>query len=70
MTGLVRDGAGVAVEMHVVYGSAAPAFVAASQTTDLLEMGSRGLGGVASLLLGSVVTEAIRDSAGPGIVVR
>jgi nucleotide-binding universal stress UspA family protein len=70
VTRLVGDGAGVAVEAHVVYGSAAPALIAASRTTDVLVVGSRGLGGVASLLLGSVAAEAIRDSAGPVIVVR
>lgn len=67
---VVGDDAGIPVEVHVVYGSAAAALTAVSRTIDVLVVGSRGLGGVASLLLGSVAAEVIRDSAGPVIVVR
>jgi nucleotide-binding universal stress UspA family protein len=67
---LVGDSPGVAVEVHVVYGPAAKALIAASQTTDVLVVGSRGLGGFASLVLGSVADQCIRHSAGPVIVVR
>ena len=70
VTRLVGDGAGVAFEVHVVYASDASALIAASKNTDVLVVDSRGLGGVASLLLGSVAAEVIRDSAGPVIVVR
>jgi nucleotide-binding universal stress UspA family protein len=67
---LVGDGSDVAVEVHVLHGSAAPALVAVSETADVLVVGSRGLGGLASVLLGSVAARVIRDSARPVIVVR
>ena len=67
---VVGDEPDVPVEVHVVYASAASALIAASKHTDVLVVGSRGLGGVAGLLLGSVAAAVIRDSAGPVIVVR
>jgi nucleotide-binding universal stress UspA family protein len=67
---LIGESADVSIEVHVVHGSAAKALIAVSKTTDVLVVGSRGLGSVASLLLGSVALQVIQHSAGPVIVVR
>lgn len=61
---------GVPVEVHVVHGPAAEALIEASHTADVLVVGSRGLGGFGSLVLGSVADKCIRHGAGPVIVVR
>jgi nucleotide-binding universal stress UspA family protein len=60
----------VPVEIHCVHSHAAQALIVASETADVLVIASRGLGGIRSLLLGSVAEECIRHAAGPVIVVR
>lgn len=67
---LVRDFPDLPWEVHVVHGSATSALVAASRTSDVIVVGSHGPGGVASLLLGSVAAQVIRESVEPVIVVR
>ena len=67
---VLRDLPDLHVKVHVVHGSAAHALIAASRSSDVLVVGSRGLGGVAGLLLGSVAAKVIHESAGPVIVVR
>lgn len=67
---LLGDDPGVPVEIHCVHSQAAQALIVASQTADVLVIGSRGLGGFRALLLGSVAEQCIRHAAGPVIVVR
>jgi nucleotide-binding universal stress UspA family protein len=60
----------VVMEAHVVHGPAANALVTLLETADVLVIGSRGLGSVASVLLGSVAAHVIREATGPVVVVR
>ena len=57
------------VSVAAVSGQAAPALIAASQDADLLVVGSRGAGGFASLLLGSVSIQVVQHSACPVVVI-
>ncbi len=67
---LVGPDPGVPVDIHCVHSPAAPALITASETADVVVVGSRGLGGFRSLVLGSVAEQCIRHCAGPVIVVR
>lgn len=49
---------------------AASALLAASEGADLLVVGSRGLGGVKALTLGSVSSECVRRARCPVVVIR
>ncbi len=60
----------VPVEVHAVHAHAAQALICASETADLLVVGTRGLGGFKSLLLGSVAEQCIRHAATSVLVVR
>jgi len=61
---------GTAVEVHVVHGAPAEQLVEASQTCDLVVVGSRGRGGFASLVLGSVAMQCVAHAGCPVTVVR
>jgi nucleotide-binding universal stress UspA family protein len=67
---LLEGHPGVKAERRVVQGSARAALVDASKTASLLVIGSRGLGGFAGLLLGSISRSVTRESACPVIVTR
>jgi nucleotide-binding universal stress UspA family protein len=62
--------ASVPVEVHAVHANAAKALICASETAELLVVGTRGLGGFKSLVLGSVAEQCIRHAASSVLVVR
>jgi len=59
----------VEVEGELVEGRAAPALIEAARDADLLVVGSRGRGGFAGLLLGSVSAQCAHHSPCPLVVV-
>jgi nucleotide-binding universal stress UspA family protein len=65
-----RPGDDVALHAHVREGNPADVLVQESKGADLLVVGSRGRGGFASLLLGSVSTAVTHHAACPVVVVR
>ena len=74
MTRLHRDragaSAGVTTHAHVREGNPADVLVQESKDAELLVVGSRGRGGFASLLLGSVSTAVTHHASCPVVVVR
>lgn len=66
------DAAGIVYTPHITVGSAGEtiADVAADIGADEIVMGTRGLGGLAGLLLGSVATEVIRLAKVPVTLVK
>ncbi|KRE78672.1 universal stress protein [Arthrobacter sp. Soil763] len=64
------DGAGVPVTGGVVEGHPAHALLRAAEDADLLVVGSRGHGGFADMLLGSVSSHAVHHARCPVLVVR
>jgi nucleotide-binding universal stress UspA family protein len=68
LRGVVADG--VAIERRVDQGAAAPALIEESRDADLLVVGSRGHGGFAQLLLGSVSQQCAQHAFCPVVIVR
>lgn len=60
------------LEVHYqpVHGSPAKALIRASEKADLLVVGTRGLGGFAGLILGSVADQCVKYSHCPVLVAR
>jgi len=67
---ILGDPEDVKLHVHTVYASAARALIFASESADVVVVGSRGLGGFTSLLLGSVADQCTRHCVSPVIVVR
>ena len=61
---------GVAIERRVDQGTAAAVLVEESRGADLLVVGSRGHGGFAQLLLGSVSQQCAQHAACPVVIIR
>lgn len=69
VTALVGESA-VEVHAHVVYSPSAQSLIHASRSADVVVVGSRGRGGFATLVLGSVAEQVVRHAACPVIVTR
>ncbi len=61
---------GLEIERQVIEGSASEVLVNAASENDLLVVGSRGHGGFASLLLGSVSQQCAHHAPCPVVIVR
>jgi nucleotide-binding universal stress UspA family protein len=66
----IPDAGEVTVERRAVEGAPGAVLVEASQEADLLVVGSRGHGGFAGLLLGSVSQQCAQHAACPVVIVR
>jgi nucleotide-binding universal stress UspA family protein len=66
----IPDPDGVEMEQRVVEGTAGAVLVDESSRADLLVVGSRGHGGFAQLLLGSVSQQCAHHAACPVVIVR
>jgi nucleotide-binding universal stress UspA family protein len=66
----IPDEGGVKVERRVVEGAPGAVLVNESRDADLLVVGSRGHGGFARLLLGSVSQQCAHHSECPVVIVR
>jgi nucleotide-binding universal stress UspA family protein len=64
------DRNGLTIDRRVDQGSAAAVLVEESQGADLLVVGSRGHGGFAQLLLGSVSQQCAQHASCPVVIVR
>jgi len=64
------EAAGVDIERAVVEGAPAPTLIEAARGSDLLVVGSRGHGGFAGLLLGSVSQQCSHHAPCPIVIVR
>jgi nucleotide-binding universal stress UspA family protein len=66
----IPDPGDVDIECSVVEGAPAAVLVEASRAADLLVVGSRGHGGFAQLLLGSVSQQCAHHAQCPVVIVR
>lgn len=70
IAGALADHPDVRSETRVVAGHPAPALVLASESAELIVVGSRGRGGFAGLLLGSVSQNVLHHAYCPVAIVR
>jgi nucleotide-binding universal stress UspA family protein len=61
---------GIDIERSIVEGAAARVLIQEAENAELLVVGSRGRGGFAALLLGSVSEQCARHAACPVVIVR
>ncbi len=66
----VGDAKPASVTVRAVSGLAARELIDASRDADLVVVASRGAGGFASLLMGSVSSQVVNHAASPVVVVR
>jgi nucleotide-binding universal stress UspA family protein len=68
----LAQASGVAVHAKIAVGELAPCIVryAREQRCDLIVMGTRGMGSVANMLLGSVATKVIHLAECPVLLVK
>ncbi len=64
------DSPAIELERRIAYGHPSQVLIEQSQDADLLVVGSRGHGGFAGMLLGSVSTHCVTHAACPVTVVR
>ena len=64
LTGLAGE-----ADLRIVQGPAAPALIGAAKDATLLVVGSRGRGGFAGLLLGSVSQQVAHESTVPVVII-
>lgn len=67
---LLAETKGTTVQMHAAHAPAAKALIEASKGADLVVVGTRGRGGFAGLVLGSVAEQVVRHAYCPVTVVR
>jgi nucleotide-binding universal stress UspA family protein len=67
---VAREAEGVKIERRDVQGAPASVLLKESRDADLLVVGSRGLGGFAQLLLGSVSQQCAHHAECPVVIVR
>jgi len=60
----------VTIDPEIVYGPPASVLIDASKAADLLVVGTRGHGGFAGMLLGSVSMHCVHHAACPVVIVR
>jgi nucleotide-binding universal stress UspA family protein len=70
LAGVAGEAGDVEIERRVVQGAAAEVLVKAAAPGDLLVVGSRGHGGFAGLLLGSVSQQCVHHAACPVVIVH
>jgi nucleotide-binding universal stress UspA family protein len=70
ITEVAGDSCPVTVEQRVIEGAPAQVLLSAARGADLLVVGSRGHGGVAGALLGSVSQYCVHHAPCPVVVIR
>lgn len=66
----VPPGSGVEIEQRLVEGEAGDALVAASESAELVVVGSHGRSGLGAVLLGSVSRHVVSHAVSPVVVVK
>jgi nucleotide-binding universal stress UspA family protein len=70
LTDVLGAGAADAVRTHVVHGNPADVLLRAAEGAEVLVVGSRGRGGFAAALLGSVSQHVSQHATCPVVIVR